>query len=442
MKTYDDVDYAEEWTSLSNDSTPFGGNNPWKYRSTLELDGTPIWGKMDAYSGGGYVANLGLDIESALNTTLYLKEKRWLDRLSRALFVEFNLYNPNVNLFAVVNLLLEFPNTGGVLTTPLIQTLRLYYYVGPAAFFRVILEVIFAIFTIYFIIREAKKFSKEKWAYFRSFWNIMEFLTLFGSVSAVVLYGCHYAFTRVTLKKFQKNPGRSPCHIIFPLILTESWCLFPGAFTNFQYILLWDSAFTYCCGILVFLSMIKTLRLLRFNRKVAELSSVLSVSVRPLLCFFLSFIILYLAFAQFAMLVFGRHVEAYCHLTSALETLFSMMLMNFSFNDLQDTNPVLGPVFFLLYVVVLALVVINVLVAILNESYNKVKSEGIETETDYKMVDYILAQFKTLVGFSNRSRPGKYSFGMEICRSSAHVHKNVLYLYKMFDSTGYSYYKH
>ena len=147
--------------------------------------------------------------------------------------------------------------------------------------------------------------------------------------------------------------------------------------------------------------MVKMLRLLRFNRKVAELSSALSLSIRPLLCFFLSFAILYTAFAQFAMLVFGRQVRDYATFTSTVETLFSMMLMNFSFNDLHKTNPVLGPVFFVLYVVVLAFVVINVLVAILNESYYKVKVERMETETDYQMVDYMMQQLKRLVGFNS-----------------------------------------
>jgi hypothetical protein len=163
-------------------------------------------------------------------------------------------------------------------------------------------------------------------------------------------------------------------------------------------VLVWDSAFTYCCGILVFLSMVKMLRLLRFNHKVAELSSVLSLSLRPLLGFFVSFLIIYVAFAQFAMLVFGRHVRNYANFGSTIETLFAMMLMNFSFDDLQQTDPVLGPAFFLVYVVVLAFVVINVLVAILNESYNKVKFGGVETETDYKMVDYIVGQFKGILG--------------------------------------------
>ena len=186
-------------------------NTPWTYQGTLELDGTPTWGYIGTYSGGGYVAELGIRKETANTMVQYLKSTRWLDRLSRALFVEFNLYNPNTNLFTVVSLLFEFPNSGGVLNKPIIQTLRLYYYVGPAALYRLILEVIFAIFTLYFIIREGKNMKQEGYQYFHSFWNILEFLNIVGAIAAIALYGCHYVFTRLTLTKFQENKGSACC---------------------------------------------------------------------------------------------------------------------------------------------------------------------------------------------------------------------------------------
>jgi len=43
----------------------------------------------------------------------YLKEIEWLDPQTRGVFVEFNLYNSAVNLFAVSYILFEFLGTGG-----------------------------------------------------------------------------------------------------------------------------------------------------------------------------------------------------------------------------------------------------------------------------------------------------------------------------------------
>ena len=42
------------------------------------------------------------------------------------MFLEFTVYNPNVNLFAYVNYLMEFPATGGVLPSPRIISFQIY----------------------------------------------------------------------------------------------------------------------------------------------------------------------------------------------------------------------------------------------------------------------------------------------------------------------------
>lgn len=45
----------------------------------------------------------------------YLKEIEWLNPETRAVFVEFNLYNSAINMFAVSYILFEFMPTGGEL---------------------------------------------------------------------------------------------------------------------------------------------------------------------------------------------------------------------------------------------------------------------------------------------------------------------------------------
>ena len=48
-----------------------------------------------------------------LQRVQYLKDIEWIDTKTRAVFVEFNLYNAAVNLFCVSYILFEFLNTGG-----------------------------------------------------------------------------------------------------------------------------------------------------------------------------------------------------------------------------------------------------------------------------------------------------------------------------------------
>lgn len=51
-----------------------------------------------------------------------------------------------------------------------------------------------------------------------------------------------------------------------------------GSYVNFAYVIYWDELYSYMLGCLVFLAMLKLLRLLKFNQKVTELISTLQVS--------------------------------------------------------------------------------------------------------------------------------------------------------------------
>ena len=44
-----------------------------------------------------------------------LRDNLWLDRHTRAVFLEFTLYAPNAHVFTYVSLLAEFSDSGGVL---------------------------------------------------------------------------------------------------------------------------------------------------------------------------------------------------------------------------------------------------------------------------------------------------------------------------------------
>lgn len=68
---------------------------------------------MATYSGGGYVADLGTDMATAVELVDTLKQNRWIDKYTKAVFIEINLYNPSLNLWGISMYLLEFLQTGG-----------------------------------------------------------------------------------------------------------------------------------------------------------------------------------------------------------------------------------------------------------------------------------------------------------------------------------------
>jgi hypothetical protein len=54
-----------------------------------------------------------------------LKEYLWLDRGTRVVFLDFTLYNANINLFCQIKLTVEFPASGGAVPSKSFSTVKL-----------------------------------------------------------------------------------------------------------------------------------------------------------------------------------------------------------------------------------------------------------------------------------------------------------------------------
>ncbi|KAJ7379879.1 hypothetical protein OS493_012636 [Desmophyllum pertusum] len=87
---------------------------PWRYKSSRDLQTLSYEGFYSTYDGGGFVADLGYNIKSALKVLNTLQEHNWIDEFSVAVFIEFTIFNPSSSLFSVAKCLYERSPTGGV----------------------------------------------------------------------------------------------------------------------------------------------------------------------------------------------------------------------------------------------------------------------------------------------------------------------------------------
>ena len=67
---------------------------------------------LNTYKGGGYVMNFERSYRRTKRNLTRLREEDWLDLRTKAMFLEYTVYNPNANLFASIILTTEFPATG------------------------------------------------------------------------------------------------------------------------------------------------------------------------------------------------------------------------------------------------------------------------------------------------------------------------------------------
>lgn len=269
------------------------------YQTASSLNGYPYIGDMAVYGGGGYVVKLNKDYFDMINHLDVLEQEEWIDQYTRAVFLEFTVYNPSVNLFAVSTLLAEFRPSGGVFTSFRFEPCNLLPYMSSALLLQIACEIIYLLFTVFFIVRLIKCLVVEKSDFFRQFWNLIDLSICAMSVTAVVVYFYRLYCINDLTEYFKETHGNE--------------------YMKFQYVGYWSEVFNYIIGFLVFFATLKFLKLLRFNRKISLLADTLSNSSKDLFHFSIIFNIVFMAFIQLFYLVFSKHLDIFKTVTSSCE---------------------------------------------------------------------------------------------------------------------------
>ncbi|XP_077869620.1 polycystin-1-like protein 2 [Saccoglossus kowalevskii] len=379
-ETEDRGSYGEMWSVINSTDNVDDRGAYWSYLTSDKLNGLPYYGRDTLYRGGGYVAELGDTAYHAMDVVQYLFNATWLDQYTRAVFVEASLYNANTNLFSMVTLLLEYTSGGAVIVIPKVYPLRLYNYIGTFAVIVVICEVIFLVFLVYFLVKLIQSMKKQGRQFIKSYWNILEVIKLALCITGVVMYIYRLIFWNLALDELPYNSQGS------------------GTFINFQRIALWDEIFGYIISVIVFVSILKFLRLLRFNRRMSLLGSTIKYASKDLIYFAVVFFVIFFTYGQFGYLVFGRSVYKYSDFTLAVETLFTMMLGRFGYNEIKEAHEIFGRFFFFTFMLLIYMVLFNVFVTVLVSAYEAVKHDNDKQANEYEMVDFMWKRFRAFIG--------------------------------------------
>jgi polycystin 1L2 len=120
------------WTPLLNQSyVPLDSHaevyKAFQYTSSDDLDSTPYSGVYKSYRGGGYVFRVlkNFTLEELQNNLTALQQMNWIDRQTRAVFIEFSLYNPNIKLFSYCTILFEILPTGNIISSSRFEPINL-----------------------------------------------------------------------------------------------------------------------------------------------------------------------------------------------------------------------------------------------------------------------------------------------------------------------------
>ena len=393
----DDVKYEEEDDSIDDKSivTRIPGEdfvilnpskskkNEWMYRKASELDGLPFWGLLDWYSGGGYLVPLKGTPKEISQHLQVLENSSWVDSRTRVLFVEFAVYNPQVNLFAVVTVAAEFQPGGGVIPNHRIDVVRLMRYHQGFGLFVILCELTYVGFIIYFTVREIKNFRDSGRDYFKSYWNWAEMLVVIFSYIGMVLYVYRVIITNRILKIFDRTKG--------------------NGYIKLQFVASIDELFGYIIAFTIFIGILKFIRLLRFNKRMGVLYSTLNQCSKDLKSFCIVFCIVFFSFVQMFYLLFGLHMKDFGSFVNSAETTFGMITGKFDFDSMVRASPVLGPVAFFVFVLIASIVLLNIFLTLIISAFETVKHDVMKQSNEYEIVDFMMKKMKELMGFDSSS---------------------------------------
>eukprot|EP00961_Rhodomonas_salina_P211803 2860026-Rhodomonas_salina.4 len=184
-----------EYSQGVEEIAPYGPIDPdtdspvWKWHSAAELGEGNYNGRTGIkFTGSGYNSTLPLNLAQAKEQLQYLRDNRWIDVQTRAVFIDFLVYNANLNFLSLVKMATEFPASSGVKPYVLIRTAPISFFLpseGGSSMFAV--ECIILVMVILYICVEMVRIRKRGWVYLADGWHYLDWLNYLSFIAAFTL---------------------------------------------------------------------------------------------------------------------------------------------------------------------------------------------------------------------------------------------------------------
>ena len=371
------LQYCEGWKRCDQNKSALYPRY-WQYSTYEPFGGYKTSGQFATYSNGGYVVDIQNSKYEFDYIFEYLYNNTWIDNLSRAVVVQFTLYNTQANFYVVVELLLELPATGAVFTSSQFRTTRLDNYSSGFSIFLGTCEVLFLAFTIGYICNEIKKAVSLKWVYFKDWRNWLELISFSLICTAVGLIVIRFVLVNKAKKQY------FDCKEVY---------------VDFNNAALYDQIYGNVVAIIAGVTLLKFLKLLRFNKKMSIMIRTLAHASRGLMYFAVPFSVLFQAYAQLSFLLFKNDLEKFSTFLATFFSLFNIILGNFDARSVINAHYIIGPIFFVSYAFFMLFILRNMFISIIIDAFSTVRRELLEQKNKYDLLDFVFRRLRILVPF-------------------------------------------
>ena len=379
----DRKNYGFGWSLFNQTYSPPNGFQSmyaaFQYQNEDQLQGSPYTGQFKTYDGGGYLFELRGKLSYLQGNLSLLREMNWIDRQTRAIFFEFSVYNPNINLVMISTILVEFLESGSILTSARFDPLNLFSESGGCVIsFKILSEIIFMAFVVFFMLIEIKNvFKRNLKEYFSEFWSYIDWSIIITAWISFTMFLVRLSYANQVLEFFKQTAGYG--------------------YMKLQKANNSNQTLTFSLGLCAFFGTLKILKMLRFNRSISHLSQTLSVCFVELTSFgILVFFILYISFVQLMYLIFNKTMEGFSSLTHAMATAFEIMIGKSSAEDFITDSPILGPLIYSAYNIVIIFFALNIFISIITNAFSSVRLEAKTNPHEFDFYEHVRFKLKRL----------------------------------------------
>ncbi|GJQ68934.1 putative calcium ion binding protein [Trypoxylus dichotomus] len=375
------------------DTAPFGLKTGTAWTHSLNPASVSVTGKVASYDASGYYEKLTKTADGTLEILKKLKQNLWITRGTRAVFIDFTTYNANVNLFCVVKLMFEFPPTGGVIPTAFFYTLKLLRYATPFDYIILACELLHFGFVLFYLAEEVREIIYDRWTYFKRFWSYIDQAIIWTT----------FLFSAMSVYKF----------IIVMAVLMDVGKK-PDEYFGFFRFGLWEIDTRNYQAITLFLAFMKIFKYLSFNKTMGQLNNTIKKCAKDVLSFSIMFILIFVSFAQLGYLIFGSQVAEFSAFGKAMFTLLRTILGDFDYSEIEKAHRILAPLYFLLFIFLVFFVLLNMFLAIINDTYTEVKTEMAIAPDQMQMAEFCKRGY---YNFLRKCGCGRYVQPIQVTRN-------------------------
>ncbi|KAL0236084.1 hypothetical protein GEMRC1_002666 [Eukaryota sp. GEM-RC1] len=336
-------------TDENEERTPFGPNGKWKWKSASQTSLFPWTGRINHYSGAGYVINFNKTLSDTMEIITELFEHNFIDIGTRLVTLDFAVYNPSLHTTGLIRVAFEIPSAGSVFTSTYFKSVKLFSAVTFEDLLKfgmeivvVIGEFIYICLTINSMIGNSLRRCLRVWYFY------LELIT-------------HVFFGIVIYYKTRS------------IITLNDFAVFDLEQVPFELLGYFIDRMMYALAVLAFLLVFKLFKFFRISHKLSVLIHVLAVAIPDILSFSVVFGVILVGFALMGHMSFGQDVFDFSTFKQSLMSLFRMLLTDFDYLALYKVDPIMGSFFLISFMSFGYYILMNFFIAIITDAFTLIR---------------------------------------------------------------------